>query len=150
MRTFIVVVVLIGLGYWLAIRYAGAKRPSEVVSGEVRTAVSGTVSNVLEAIEPEKIKAEVVRSAETARVKAGEIGHQIAAGTEDARVTATIKAKLTRLDPAYALQISVSTTAGLVTLSGAAKSLADITNIVLQAHGVSGVQNVVSTIQVRP
>jgi osmotically-inducible protein OsmY len=150
MRTFIFAILLLGAGYWLAIRFSGSKTPTEVVRDEIHSAVSGTVSNVMGSFEPEKLKAELAQSGEALRDKAVEIGNQVAAGTEDARITATIKSRLAQKDPATAVSVSVSTTSGLVTLSGTTKTFAEIDAAIRESMEVPGVVNVVSTLQIKP
>ncbi len=150
MRTFLLALVLIGAGYWLAVRLSGSKSPTEVVRDEIHSAVSGTVSNVMGSFEPEKLRVQLAESGEAFRSQAVEIGHQVAAGTEDARITATIKARLAQKNPSTALGISVSTTSGLVTLAGIAKTSEQVHGAILEAMGVPGVREVVSTLQVRP
>ena len=79
-----------------------------------------------------------------------EAGHAIADATADARTTATIKAKLVASRDLSALNISVNTTAGVVTFSGAVSSSEDISKAILLAMETDGVREVVSTLQVKP
>lgn len=150
MRTFIFAILLIGAGYWLAVRFADSKTPTEVVREEIHSAVSGTVSNVMGSFGPEKLKAELAQSGEAFRDRAVEIGNQVAAGTDDARITAMIKARLAQKDPATALGISVSTTAGIVTLSGSVHSDRQRNEVVLEAMSIPDVRETIAALQVRP
>jgi osmotically-inducible protein OsmY len=78
------------------------------------------------------------------------LGNTITDATADARTTATIKAKLLADPDLSALSISVSTTAGKVTLSGAVTSPEKIAKAIKLAMSVDGVREVVSTLQVKP
>jgi osmotically-inducible protein OsmY len=84
------------------------------------------------------------------RRAATEAGHAIADATADARTTGAIKAKLVASRDLSALNISVNTTAGVVTLSGAVASPEDISKAILVAMETDGVREVVSTLQVKP
>jgi osmotically-inducible protein OsmY len=150
MKTFLSVVVLIGLGYWLAVRFSGSKPPGQVIKEEVQAAVTGTVSNVVERLEPEKLKEGLAETGEALREKAAEFGKTVAAGTEDARITATVKARLAQKNASYALNIAVSTTDGHVTLAGHVKTQHEVHACVHDAMAVEGVREVVSTLRVRP
>ncbi len=77
-------------------------------------------------------------------------GHAIADATADARITAAIKGKLLASRDLSALNISVNTTAGVVTLSGFVSSSEDISKAILLAMETDGVREVVSTLQVKP
>src|SRR5580704_17838929 len=67
---------------------------------------------------PDNIKDELARTGKVVRTKAQNLGDKIVDATADARITATIKAKLVANPDLSALAISVNTTAGRVTLSG--------------------------------
>ncbi len=101
-------------------------------------------------IRPEDIKDELARSGQVVRRAATEAGHAIADATADARTTTAIKAKLIASQDLSALNISVNTTAGVVTLSGAVASPEDISKAILVAMQTDGVREVVSTLQVKP
>ena len=70
--------------------------------------------------------------------------------TADTRTTAAIKLKLAAEPELSALQISVDTTAGLVTLAGKVKSAELAERAVAVAGSVDGVREVKSTLQVNP
>lgn len=101
-------------------------------------------------LQPQDVKAELDRSGQVIRRKAQEAGKALADATADARITAAIKSKLVAEPGLSALSISVDTTAGVVTLSGAVDSPEAISRAMLLAMEVEGVQEVVSTLQVRP
>lgn len=98
----------------------------------------------------EDIKEDLARTGKVVRRKAREAGQAIADATADARITAAIKGKLLTHRDLSALSISVNTTAGVVTLSGAVNSYEDIGKAVLLAMETDGVREVISTLQVRP
>jgi osmotically-inducible protein OsmY len=95
-------------------------------------------------------KDELARTGQIVRRQAREAGQAIADATADARVTATIKAKLVADSGLSTLHISVNTTAGVVTLSGTVPSLEVISKAMLLAMETDGVREVVSTLQVKP
>jgi osmotically-inducible protein OsmY len=95
------------------------------------------------------LKDELARSGKIIRRKAGEAGQALADATADARITAAIKAKLLGDSKLSALSISVNTTSGIVTLSGTVPSLQAISKAMLLAMETNGVQEVISTLQVK-
>ena len=105
----------------------------------------------------EDIKAEAVEVREKAAEKAPEVraalekaGDKVADATADARTTAAIKLKFAAEPELSALQISVDTTAGLVTLAGKVKSAELAERAVNMAQSVGGVREVKSTLQINP
>ena len=101
-------------------------------------------------LRPEDIKDELARTGQVVRREAVKAGQAIADATADARTTAAIKAKLLASRDLSALNISVNTTAGVVTLSGTVSSSENIGKAILLAMDTSGVREVVSTLQVKP
>ena len=83
------------------------------------------------------------------RRKVVDASKTIAEVTEDARTTAAIKAKLAADPGLSALDISVDTTDGRVTLAGRADSPEAVARALGIALEQDGVQEVISTIQVR-
>ena len=83
------------------------------------------------------------------RRKAREIGEAAVDAALDARVTATIKAKLAADADLSAISIAVATTAGRVTLSGTVTSPELIGKAMTLALETDGVREVVSTIQIK-
>ena len=91
------------------------------------------------------------KAGEVVEEKAKKAGAVIADATANARVTAAVKARLTKdLGLAALAEISVDTTDGLVTLSGSVPSTEDIDKAVKIAADTDGVQKVISTLQVKP
>ena len=96
----------------------------------------------------EDIQKELAEKGSVVRRKAREISETAVDATADARVTATIKAKLAADQELSAISISVATTAGRVTLSGSVASPELIGKAMTLALGTEGVREVVSTMQI--
>jgi len=101
-------------------------------------------------LSPEDIKEDLSHGSQIVRRKAEEAGEAIADATADARVTAAIKAKLFAHKELSGMNISVNTTAGVVTLSGAVPSRDHVSKAMLLAMDTDGVREVISTLQVIP
>ncbi len=101
-------------------------------------------------LSPEDVKDELARTGRVVRRAAGAAGQAIADATADARITAAIKTKLIASRDLSALNISVNTTDGVVTLSGAVSSPDHIGKAILLAMKTDGVREVISTLQVKP
>jgi osmotically-inducible protein OsmY len=129
-------------------RMRSAEQKVETATKSAREAASNEL-RVLH-LRPEDLKDELARSGQVVRRAATGAGHALADATADARVTAAIKTKLVASRDLSALNISVNTTAGVVTLSGAVASSEHIGKAVLLAMETDGVREVVSTLQVRP
>jgi hyperosmotically inducible periplasmic protein len=97
-----------------------------------------------------EIKQEIERGSEAVRKKAEEVGTVIKDATADARITATVKAKLVKDPNLSALQISVNTTDGVVTLAGRVSSDDEAKRAVNLALDTEGVREAISTLQVKP
>jgi hyperosmotically inducible periplasmic protein len=97
----------------------------------------------------EDIKEELAKTGRIIRDKAEKAGQKIADATADTRTTATIKAKYVSDPDLSAWNISVNTTDGVVTLSGTVSSEDKIGKAMLLALETDGVQQVVSTLQVK-
>ena len=98
----------------------------------------------------ENVQGEMSRYGGVIKEKAREAGHAIAEATSDTRVTAAIKSKLVGELGASSLSgLSVSTTDGVVTLSGTTSSQAELDKAVGLAYATEGVRKVYSTVQVK-
>lgn len=95
------------------------------------------------------IQDELARTGQVMRQKARDAGQAIADATADARITAAIKAKLVASSDLSGWSISVSTTSGIVTLSGAVPTMEAISRAMMVALETDGVRQVISTMQVK-
>jgi osmotically-inducible protein OsmY len=113
---------------------------------EVRSAIDSMVRQ----LDVHELGEELKRTGRIVRRKAGQAAREVADATQDARTTAGIKTGLA-LDPTLsALDISVDTTDGRVTLAGHVDSTDDLARAIRIALERDDVREVVSTIQVRP
>jgi len=92
---------------------------------------------------------ELARTGRVMRDKLHQAGQAISDATADARITTAIKTKLVRDPDLSAWDISVSTTGGVVTLSGTVSSPDHIGKAMLLAMETDGVRQVISTLQVK-
>jgi hyperosmotically inducible periplasmic protein len=157
MRTFLTLLFGLALGgaaVWFYSNYQNNPRLRSA-GQKVETAAKSAreaATNELQVLHlrPEDIKDELARSGQVVRRAASNAGRAIADATADARITTTIKGKLFASGDLSALNISVNTTAGVVTLSGAVASSEDVSKAFLVAMKTDGVREVVSTLQVKP
>lgn len=96
------------------------------------------------------IKSDLEKTGTVIRHKAQDAGKAIADATADARITAAIKAKLVASKDLSALDISVNTTSGTVTLSGSVTSPENVSKAMMLAMDTDSVTQVISTLQVKP
>jgi hyperosmotically inducible periplasmic protein len=122
----------------------------EKVSNAAKSA-RDTVQDQLRGLDlrSDDIKEELARTGQVIRRKAQEAGKVIADATADARITTAIKTKLVASRDLSALNISVNTTAGVVTLSGRVSSADNVGKAILLAMETEGVREVISTLQVK-
>ena len=157
MKTFLVLVLGIALGgaaVWFYSTYRNDPRwqSAEQKVGTAAKSARDTAQDKLRDLHlrPEDIKDELARAGGIVRREAREAGHALADATADARITGAIKAKLVASRDLSALNVSVNTTAGVVTLSGTVSSSENISKAILLAMETDGVREVVSTLQVKP
>jgi len=106
------------------------------------------VEKAVSDIDLKAIADELKQTGRVIRRKAGQAARKIEDATEDGRTTAAIKARLA-LDPTLsALDISVDTTDGRVTLAGKVSSPEDVARAMQIALEQENVTEVVSTLQV--
>jgi osmotically-inducible protein OsmY len=140
-----------------AVYYYGSNRGRSAVrstGNQIEEATKSARDNIQDKLkewnlEPENIREDLARSGQVVRRKAQAAGQALADATADARTTAAIKGKLIASRDLSALSISVNTTDGVVTLSGAVASPDDISKAMVLALDTDGVKEVVSTFQVR-
>jgi hyperosmotically inducible protein len=94
------------------------------------------------------IRKEVAETGKVVRRRARDLGSAIVDAAADARMTATIKAKLAADPELSALDISVNTTGGRVTLAGSVAFPDLIGRAMVVALKTDGVKEVTSTLQV--
>ena len=148
----IVVAVLVLGGIWLIQNRKLAPSGQQLRSGidSVVRETKQAVDDLDSKLDVHELGDELKRTGRIVRRKAGQAAHEVADATEGASTTAAIKAKLA-LDPNLsALDISVNTTYGRVTLAGRVDSPDDIARAIRIALERDDVREVVSTIQVRP
>ncbi len=148
MKTFIIGVLLgiiIGAGglWWLQQRQTGALP-------QTTEDVKKLMDAKLEALDlqADKIRKELAETGRVVRRKASALGEKVADAAADTRTTAAIKAKLAADHDLSALAISVSTTDGVVTLSGKVASPELVGKAMLLALETDGVRDVISALQV--
>lgn len=154
MKTLLIVIVLIGVGYGLAVWVSGQRsemeKKVEQTGAQVADGVRKATDAVKESLNGDKLRKELEETGKVVRQKATELGDKVADATADTRTTAAVKANLTSALGVDGLKISVATTAGRVTLSGAVESHDQLSKIIHGALETQGVREVVSTIQVLP
>ena len=101
-------------------------------------------------LDRDSITNELSRTGRVIRDKASAAGKAIKDATADARVSTAIKTKLVKDPDLSAWDIHVSTTAGVVTMSGTVSSPELIGKAMELALDTDGAQQVISTLQVKP
>jgi osmotically-inducible protein OsmY len=142
-----------GAAVWFYTTYQGDPR-MRTAQDKVTSATQSAreaASNELRVLHlrSDDIKDDLARGGQVVRRKAIEAGKVIADATADARTTTAIKAKLVASRDLSALNISVNTTAGVVTLSGAVSSPDHVSKAISLALEADGVREVISTLQIR-
>lgn len=100
-------------------------------------------------LDREHITNELATTGRVIRDKADAAGKALKDATEDGRVTTAIKTKLVRDSELSAWDIHVSTTDGVVTLSGTVESPDLVGKAMALALDTDGARQVVSTLQVK-
>jgi hyperosmotically inducible periplasmic protein len=120
----------------------------ETVTKPARDAIQEKVAGFK--LNPQDVKEELAKTGQVVRKKVEQAGKTVADATADARTTGAIKARLVADSTLSALNISVNTTDGVVTLSGSVASVEDIGKAMVLAMEVEGVREVISTLQAKP
>jgi hyperosmotically inducible periplasmic protein len=156
MKSFLSLIVGLAIGgaaVWFYTNYRNDPRlrtAGQKVETATKSALDAATNELqLLHLRPEDIKDELGRTGQVVRRAAIDAGHAIADATADARTTAAIKTKLLTSRDLSALNISVNTTAGVVTLSGSVATPEHISKAILLAMETDGVREVVSTLQVK-
>ena len=154
MKKFLIVVLLIAVGYGLAVLLSGRRTELETkvenTGAQVADGVRKATEAVKESLNGDKLRKELEDTGKVVRRKASELGERVADATADVRTTAAVKAQLGKATGLDSLKISVSTTAGRVTLSGEVESPEILSQVIQIALEVDGAREVVSTIQIIP
>ena len=147
---------ILGVAVVLAVIWYYADQRHNPTAQDAKNRIESTAAGIKETIHTnwqnlrtDDIKEELARTGRVVRQKAQDIGHAVADATADARITAAIKAKLLANRDLSAVSISVNTTAGRVTLSGTVSDPDKIREAMQLALDTDGVQEVVSTLQVK-
>ncbi len=96
------------------------------------------------------IKEDLTHTGKVVREKARAVGVALGDATSDTRITTAIQAKLLADRQLSVWKVDVSTTDGMVTLSGTVSTHDQIGRAMLVALETPGVRRVTSTIQVKP
>jgi osmotically-inducible protein OsmY len=101
-------------------------------------------------LDRDSISDELAKTGKVIREKTSQAGKAVSDATADARVSGAIKAKLVKDPDLSAWDIHVSTTDGVVTLSGTVSSPDLIGKAMELALDTDGARQVISTLQVKP
>jgi hyperosmotically inducible periplasmic protein len=146
LRLMLLVVLVLG-AVWL-VRNMGLG-PERVNAEGALKGAAAQVEKAVSDIDLKAIAEELKQTGRVIRRKAGQAARKLEDATEDGRTTAAIKARLA-LDPSLsALDISVDTTDGRVTLAGKVNTPEDVARAMQIALEQENVSEVVSTLQVR-
>jgi len=125
-------------GDWPQTRPAAAQDMKQLMNARLE---------VLE-LQADKVRKELTETGRVVRRNARAWGVKVADAAADARITAVIKTKLAAAPDLSAMSISVSTTNGIVTLSGKVASPELVGEAMMLALQTDEVQEVISTLQV--
>jgi hypothetical protein len=149
----VVGVVLTGATGWYL---AFARKDPRVI--QAQDAVASGITHAVDLVEAridafqlsgKDVKEDMLQTGQVVRRSVRAVGTAVADATDDPRITATIKAKLLANRELSAWDISVSTTDGVVTLSGTVASHDQIGRAMLVALETPGVREVMSTLRVK-
>lgn len=156
MRTFLALIIGIALGIAAVWYFDHNKNNSQFSSaGQEIKSTAESAGNSLQQklqdwhLDREHITNELDKTGRVVRDKTAQAGKAIKDATADARVTAAIKAKLVGDRDLSAWDIHVSTTDGVVTLSGKVSSPDLVGKAMELALDTDGAQQVISTLQVK-
>jgi osmotically-inducible protein OsmY len=144
-----IVVTVAGVWYYGEERVRARETASqqEGLAAQAKEMAQKTVSSL--STNTENLKDELAQKGKVVRQKLQDVGDAIADATSDARTTATIKGKYLGSPDLSVMSISVNTTAGKVTLSGTVSSAENLGRAIKLASDTEGVNEVVSTLQVK-
>jgi gas vesicle protein len=136
-------------------RPAGSNHPSTPAGQKIEENVRSAGDSIQQKLDQwhlrgDDIKDELAKTGRVIRENAHKAGNAISDATADARITGAIKTELIRDPDLSAWNISVSTTDGVVTLSGSVSNPDQVGKAMALAMQTDGVKQVVSTLQVKP
>lgn len=171
MKNFLIALLLGAIGGGAVVWYVtGSKEPlapapstappsrAERTLEDIKQSVSETADSVRTALDAkldflglrgEQVKRELSERGRVVRSQSREWLTELKGTALDAKITTEIKGKYALDREVSALNISVNTTDGVVTLAGTAPSYDAISRAILMAMETEGVRQVVSTIQVK-
>lgn len=157
MKTFLALVAGVAIGIAAVWYFNHDKNNSQFKSAgeEIKSTAQNagdTIADKLRSwhLDSESISNELAKTGKVIREKTSEAGKSISDATADARVTTDIKAKFVKDSELSAWDIHVSTTDGVVTLSGTVSSPELIGKAMELALDTDGARQVISTLQVKP
>ncbi|HWD91887.1 MAG TPA: BON domain-containing protein [Verrucomicrobiae bacterium] len=157
MKIFLTLIVGIAIGIAAVWYFNHDKNNSQFRSAgqEIKSTAQNagdTISDKLKSwrLDPDSISDELKRTGRVIRDKTSQAGQAIKDATADARVTGAIKAKYVKDPDLSAWDIHISTTDGVVTLSGTVASADLIGKAMELALDTDGARQVISTLQVKP
>jgi osmotically-inducible protein OsmY len=146
LRLLLLVFLVVGVVWFL--RDRSLDRGARDIRADVGSAVH-EAKEAVASLDVGEITEELKRTGRVVRRKVTKAARTVAEATEDGRTSAAIKAKLA-LDPDLsALEISVDTTDGVVTLAGRVSSPENVAKAIRLALEEDNVHEVISTLQVR-
>jgi len=157
MKTFLILLVGIAIGIAAVWYFNHDKNNSQFQTAGQE--IKSTAQNAGDALgdklrsghlDRDSITNELAKTGRVIRDKTSEAGKAISDATADTRVTTAIKAKLVKDSDLSAWDIHVSTTDGVVTLSGTVSTPELIGKAMELALDTDGARQVISTLQVKP
>jgi osmotically-inducible protein OsmY len=147
--------VVIGIAAVWYVNHDKHKSQLQAAGEEIKTSAQSTGSAINDRLrslrlDRDSVTNELTRTGRVIREKANQTGQAISDATADGRTTAAIKSKLVRDSDLSVWDIHVSTTDGVVTLSGSVSSLELLGRAMELALETDGAREVISTIQVKP
>ena len=155
-------IILGAAGYWFVQtkvqQHPEAEQHYQESAAQAHSSASETAGHLPDAfkakldaldLRSDQIKDELARTGKIMRTKAHTLVENLGDAAADTRIEAAIKASYAVDKNLSVWQISVSSTRGHVTLSGTVSTTDDIGRAVALALDVDGVQDVISTLQVK-
>lgn len=130
--------------------YAWLQQPQKkTTTRNASDSLAASVQQRLSEIRVDDIRQELERTGLVVRQKAGQWRAALSEAAADAKITAAIKSKFFTEPGLSSMSINVTTTDGLVTLSGSVDSHEQVAKAMRIALETEGVRKVVSTLQVK-